>query len=45
MEHLCKEKDEDTALRNRHMLVECTDANGNTPLSEAAAGGDPNTIR
>ncbi|CAI8018802.1 IQ motif and ankyrin repeat domain-containing protein 1 [Geodia barretti] len=26
------------------MLVECSDANGNTPLSEAAAGGDPDTI-
>ncbi len=23
---------------HRHALVECSDANGNTPLSEAAAG-------
>ena len=29
----------------QHKLVECSDANDNTPLSEAAAGGDPNTIR
>ena len=29
----------------RHKLVECTDPNGNTPVSEAAAGGDPDTIR
>ena len=26
-------------------LVECTDPNGNTPISEAAAGGNPDTIR
>ena len=29
----------------QHKLVECTDPNGNTPVSEAAAGGDPDTIR
>ena len=26
-------------------LIDCTDANGNTPLSEAAAGGQPDTIQ
>ena len=31
--------------RNEHKLVECSDANKNSPLSEAAAGGDPDTIR
>ena len=25
--------------------MECKDANGNTPLSEAAAGGDPSTVQ
>ena len=29
----------------QHKLVECTDPNGNTPLSEAAAGGSPDTVR
>ncbi|XP_062835380.1 IQ motif and ankyrin repeat domain-containing protein 1 isoform X2 [Anolis carolinensis] len=35
------------ALRLRHHLemVDCTDANGNTPLSEAAGGGHPEAIR
>ena len=26
-------------------LVDCTDANGNTPISEAAAGGQSDTIK
>ena len=29
----------------RLALVDCTDANGNTPISEASAGGQPDTIR
>ncbi|XP_034958576.1 IQ motif and ankyrin repeat domain-containing protein 1 isoform X3 [Zootoca vivipara] len=35
------------ALRLRHHLnmVDCTDANGNTPLSEASGGGHPDAIR
>ncbi|KAK2170227.1 hypothetical protein NP493_1134g01036 [Ridgeia piscesae] len=35
------------AVRERHLLdlVECEDANGNTPLSEAASGGDTDTIK
>ncbi|KAI6660584.1 IQ motif and ankyrin repeat domain-containing protein [Oopsacas minuta] len=50
IEHILKESKEqyisegganDSFLLQRveHLLVECTDANGNTPLSEAAAGG------
>ena len=31
--------------RHRYKLVECTDPNNNTPLSEAGAGGDPDTLR
>ena len=33
-------------LRKRHQLemVDCRDANGNSPLSEAAAGGHQSTI-
>ncbi|XP_044290296.1 IQ motif and ankyrin repeat domain-containing protein 1, partial [Varanus komodoensis] len=35
------------AVRLRHHLdtVDCTDANGNTPLSEASGGGHPEAIR
>ncbi|XP_077788765.1 IQ motif and ankyrin repeat domain-containing protein 1 isoform X2 [Podarcis muralis] len=35
------------ALRLQHRLnmVDCTDANGNTPLSEASGGGHPDAIR
>nr|XP_022312740.1 putative IQ motif and ankyrin repeat domain-containing protein [Crassostrea virginica] len=35
------------AIRNKHLMnvVECEDANENTPLSEAANGGDPKTIQ
>ncbi|KAL3869152.1 hypothetical protein ACJMK2_041866 [Sinanodonta woodiana] len=34
-------------LRNKHLMniVECDDANGNTPLSEAASGGNVDTIK
>ncbi|XP_042319603.1 IQ motif and ankyrin repeat domain-containing protein 1 isoform X2 [Sceloporus undulatus] len=32
-------------LRHRLGMVDCTDANGNTPLSEAAGGGHPEAIR
>ncbi|XP_059827533.1 IQ motif and ankyrin repeat domain-containing protein 1-like isoform X2 [Hypanus sabinus] len=34
-------------LRRRHQLdmVDCTDAHGNTPLSEAAGGGHPSAIK
>uniref|UniRef100_A0A1I8H3D4 ANK_REP_REGION domain-containing protein n=3 Tax=Macrostomum lignano TaxID=282301 RepID=A0A1I8H3D4_9PLAT len=34
------------ALRNRHQLelLDCEDANGNSPLSEAASGGDPESV-
>jgi len=28
-----------------HKLIECTDANNNTPLSEASAGGHPDAIK
>lgn len=31
--------------RYQYKLVECKDPNNNTPLSEAGAGGDPDTIR
>ena len=31
-------------LRHQMALIDCEDANGNTPLSEAAAGGDEETI-
>ncbi|XP_051791911.1 IQ motif and ankyrin repeat domain-containing protein 1 [Erpetoichthys calabaricus] len=31
-------------LRNRLNIINCADANGNTPLSEAAAGGHPEAI-
>ncbi|XP_061168041.1 IQ motif and ankyrin repeat domain-containing protein 1-like [Saccostrea echinata] len=36
-----------TAIRNKHLMnvIECEDANDNTPLSEAANGGDPKTIQ
>ena len=34
-------------IRAKHQLnmVDCEDANGNTPLSEAASGGQPDTIK
>ncbi|KAK3583241.1 hypothetical protein CHS0354_015422 [Potamilus streckersoni] len=34
-------------LRSKHLMniVECDDANGNTPLSEAASGGNVDTIK
>lgn len=34
-------------VRLQHLLnmVDCTDANGNTPLSEASGGGHPEAIR
>lgn len=31
-------------LRHQIALIDCEDANKNTPLSEASAGGDGNTI-
>ncbi|XP_066479131.1 IQ motif and ankyrin repeat domain-containing protein 1 [Tiliqua scincoides] len=34
-----------TRLRHRLNMVECTDANGNTPLSEASGGGHPAAIQ
>lgn len=37
--------EEQVVYIQQHKLVECTDPNGNTPVSEAAAGGDPDTIR
>ncbi|CAD5125234.1 DgyrCDS13477 [Dimorphilus gyrociliatus] len=35
------------ALRNKHQmnLIDCEDAHGNTPLSEAASGGAKDTVR
>lgn len=36
---------EEVISRNQHQLVECRDANSNSPLSEAAAGGSADTIR
>ena len=39
------ESGEASVSRHQYKLVECTDPNNNTPLSEAAAGGDPPTIR
>lgn len=39
------EQGKSVRLRNRLSLVECTDANGNTPLSEAAGGGHPEAIQ
>ncbi|XP_064382225.1 IQ motif and ankyrin repeat domain-containing protein 1-like isoform X2 [Halichondria panicea] len=45
VEALYMDSDEAVVARYQHKLVECTDPNNNTPLSEAAAGGDPDTIR
>ena len=42
---LCSDQGEEMVARSQYMLIECTDANRNTPLSEAAAGGDEDTIR
>ncbi|XP_050795316.1 IQ motif and ankyrin repeat domain-containing protein 1 isoform X2 [Gopherus flavomarginatus] len=39
------EKRKATHLCNHINMVECTDANGNTPLSEAAGGGHPSAIK
>ncbi|XP_075776019.1 IQ motif and ankyrin repeat domain-containing protein 1 isoform X10 [Pelodiscus sinensis] len=39
------EKGKAIRLFNHIRMVECTDANGNTPLSEAAGGGHPNAIK
>uniref|UniRef100_A0A674K1B4 IQ motif and ankyrin repeat containing 1 n=1 Tax=Terrapene triunguis TaxID=2587831 RepID=A0A674K1B4_9SAUR len=39
------EKGKAMRLSNHINMVECTDANGNTPLSEAAGGGHPNAIK
>lgn len=42
---LYSEAGEAVVSRHQYKLVECTDANNNTPLSEASAGGDPDTIK
>ncbi|XP_065438428.1 IQ motif and ankyrin repeat domain-containing protein 1 isoform X1 [Chrysemys picta bellii] len=39
------EKGKAMRLSNHINMVECTDVNGNTPLSEAAGGGHPNAIK
>uniref|UniRef100_A0A8D0HAB1 IQ motif and ankyrin repeat containing 1 n=1 Tax=Sphenodon punctatus TaxID=8508 RepID=A0A8D0HAB1_SPHPU len=39
------EKGKSLRLRNLLNVVECTDANENTPLSEASAGGHPGAIK
>ncbi|XP_074980924.1 IQ motif and ankyrin repeat domain-containing protein 1 isoform X3 [Caretta caretta] len=39
------EKGKATRLCNHINMVECTDSNGNTPLSEAAGGGHPNAVK
>ncbi|XP_015272452.1 PREDICTED: putative IQ motif and ankyrin repeat domain-containing protein [Gekko japonicus] len=39
------EKGKAIRLRNLISMVECTDANGNTPLSEASGGGHPSAIK
>lgn len=39
------EKGKATRLSNHIKIVECTDANGNTPLSEAAGGGHAHAIK
>uniref|UniRef100_A0A7M4F7X5 IQ motif and ankyrin repeat containing 1 n=1 Tax=Crocodylus porosus TaxID=8502 RepID=A0A7M4F7X5_CROPO len=39
------EKGKATRLSNHMKIVECTDANRNTPLSEAAGGGHPHAIK
>lgn len=43
--NLYPEAGESVVSRYQHKLVESTDANNNTPLSEAGAGGDPDTIK
>ena len=45
IEGVYSESREGSVSRHQYKLVECTDPNNNTPLSEAAAGGDPPTIR
>ncbi|KAJ7338290.1 hypothetical protein JRQ81_011063 [Phrynocephalus forsythii] len=39
------EKGKAVRLRHRINMVDCTDANGNTPLSEASGGGHPKAIQ
>uniref|UniRef100_UPI00398F4F53 IQ motif and ankyrin repeat domain-containing protein 1-like isoform X1 n=1 Tax=Pristiophorus japonicus TaxID=55135 RepID=UPI00398F4F53 len=39
------EKGKVTRLRHQLAMSDCTDAHGNTPLSEAAGGGHPQAIR
>ncbi|XP_072855630.2 IQ motif and ankyrin repeat domain-containing protein 1 isoform X2 [Pogona vitticeps] len=39
------EKGKAVRLQHRLNIVDCTDANGNTPLSEASGGGHPEAIR
>ena len=41
----CSNQGQEMISKCQFMMVECTDANKNTPLSEAAAGGDLDTIR
>lgn len=43
--NLYSDAGESAVSRYQYKLVECTDANNNTPLSEAGAGGDPDTIK
>lgn len=45
MADLHAEAGESAVSRYQYKLVECSDPNNNTPLSEASAGGDPDTIR
>ena len=42
---LCIDQGAEVIARNQYQLVECRDANSNSPLSEAAAGGSSDTIR
>ena len=45
MAALYADSSEAAVARHQYKLVECTDPNKNTPLSEAGAGGDPETIK
>ena len=42
---LYQEQGSDVVARYQYHLVESTDPNGNSPLSEAGAGGDSDTIQ
>jgi Skp family chaperone for outer membrane proteins len=42
---LWREHSDGVITRHQYLLVQCTDANENSPISEAAAGGDIDTIR